>query len=111
MKTLKITILAEDIKSTDYFSSSDCAITRALHRAGRPDLKHCGSMHIGLTNPDGDTDYIGQIDQETYNTVIGMYHHSNKDIKEYLGEHHLAKIGRIEPRDFEATITLTEEES
>jgi hypothetical protein len=41
---LKLTILAEDIKRTDYLSSSTCAITKALHRAGRKDLKDNGTL-------------------------------------------------------------------
>jgi len=38
METLKLTILANDILTTNYTDGQDCAITRALARAGRPDL-------------------------------------------------------------------------
>jgi len=34
MKTIQITILAEDIRTTKYCNFEECAITKALHRAG-----------------------------------------------------------------------------
>lgn len=52
MKTiLTLTILASDIKSTYYGNARDCAITRALSRAGRPELTDCG-QGINNTNLD-----------------------------------------------------------
>lgn len=38
---LELHILAQDIRETHY-TSRDCAITRALHRAGRTDLRDAG---------------------------------------------------------------------
>lgn len=39
---MKIKILAKDFKNTSYFKCSDCAITRALHRAGLKNLEDEG---------------------------------------------------------------------
>jgi hypothetical protein len=45
MKTkLKLTILAEDILKSNYLTSNSCAITKALARAGRKDLKDNGTL-------------------------------------------------------------------
>lgn len=37
-----LTILAEDIRQGNYMDSSNCPITKALHRAGYPDLRDSG---------------------------------------------------------------------
>jgi len=42
MSTVKLQILKKDIEETSYFNQSDCAITRALHRAGYDDAKDEG---------------------------------------------------------------------
>ena len=42
--TLTLQILEEDIRETDYFNHEDCVITRALARAGRPDLYDDGEL-------------------------------------------------------------------
>lgn len=46
MSTITLTILEEDIRTTDYTYSKDCAITRAMRRAGFPYGKDCGSYLI-----------------------------------------------------------------
>jgi hypothetical protein len=43
MVKIVLNILASDIKETDYLRASDCAITRALLRAGYPNLIDCGT--------------------------------------------------------------------
>lgn len=40
---IPLTILAQDIKETNYMDSSDCAITRALSRAGLSNYWHAGT--------------------------------------------------------------------
>jgi hypothetical protein len=73
MTKLTLTILAQDILTTSYLNSHDCAITRALHRAGRTDLDDCGDIKHLPTNT-----YIVKTSQnESYfnlvNKVLGMY--------------------------------------
>jgi len=41
--TIKLNILANDILETEYSNSRDCAITRALARAGFPNYEDCGT--------------------------------------------------------------------
>lgn len=43
MEELILNILASDIETTKYIDNDDCAITRALARAGRSDLIDCGT--------------------------------------------------------------------
>lgn len=45
MGLLKIKILAEDIKLNNYCNAEECPITRALARAGRPDLMECVGIY------------------------------------------------------------------
>ena len=77
---IKLVILASDILESRYLDTSDCAITRALHRAGYHDYEDCGD---GIY-----TDDLNQIvsdENESYkdlvSLVLGMY--STKENKTY----------------------------
>lgn len=69
MKTVTLHILAEDIKTTNYLSQENCAITRALQRAGI-NAKDCGvrikSLDTGLD--------IGS-NKAASSKVVAMYRH------------------------------------
>lgn len=95
MKKITLEIKAEDIMSSRYLICGDCAITRALHRAGYKDYRDSG-IHI----IDRNSKTIVAEGNRTYdalaNKVIGMYSH--KDGKEYTnGE---GVVEPIEPVDF-----------
>ncbi len=94
---IKIKILAEDIRNTNYFSSKDCAITRALHRAGYPNLRDCG---VSIMNDnDGSRSNImnhGEYMKMT-DKVINMYAFVDKQVK---------MNSPVEPEDFEFIIEV-----
>lgn len=46
MPIIKLTILAEDILTTNYFQTRDCAITRALHRNGFNEWRDTGTSIV-----------------------------------------------------------------
>lgn len=89
MTKVTLKILASDIRNTQYANAKDCAITRALHRAGYPHLKDCGTdIFDTITNKE----VISADDSIEYNNlmnrVINMY---------YMDE---------EPKDFQVTLEL-----
>lgn len=45
---IELEIKAEDIESTEYVDARDCAITRALARAGHPELIDVGKYIAGV---------------------------------------------------------------
>ena len=71
MKKVTLTILANDILETNYLNSSDCAITRALKRAGlNYEDSGIGITHVG-SNEEVSIDnsqYKNLVDK-----VLGMY--------------------------------------
>ena len=80
MGILKLTILASDILNSEYTNGNDCAITRALARAGRPDLMDDANQIIIKT--DVHTDFVkrdvivppsNEQYQEMQDAVYGMY--------------------------------------
>jgi len=80
MESITLKILASDILSTNYTDAQDCAITRALARAGRPDLMDDANQIIIKTDtkvpfvvrniivPPSNEQY-----QEMQDAVYGMY--------------------------------------
>lgn len=100
MATIKI--LAKDIKQTEYASENhDCAITRALRRAGY-------KMHdvgIGIMTDKGEKWVVIDDYSETYQDmrkkVAQMYRHYGKEIPGCLGT-----IKGIPPKDFEVELSL-----
>ncbi len=65
MATIKLQILAEDILKSNYFNSDDCAITRALARAGYPEYSDIGNE---ISSDEGEK-IIGD-ENETYQSLI-----------------------------------------
>lgn len=98
MPQLILQILEKDIRETNYINSNDCAITRAIRRAGYPLGKDSGSLSL-------DNDICIHYYNEDYNTfvdkVMGMYAGAGMRLTE--GD---IKKGRepIEPADFEHII-------
>lgn len=82
MPEITLNILASDIKETDYYNSEDCAITRALSRAGRPDLQDVGR---GIEYKDLNiinrfvTDWSNPSYQDLVETVLLMYGYKNPE--------------------------------
>lgn len=78
MKTITLTILAEDILLDNYKDYKECPITKALHRAGYLNLEDIG--FISGKDNDGNNiiiDNHGMLYNDTYNDLIvklfGMY--------------------------------------
>ena len=93
---VKLQILAKDIKESDFFHSDDCAITRALKRAGFPHLKDTGT---------------GIEEKETGRRVAGMrtlgYNKLNSRVQHmYHGAGIITASESEEPADFEMEIAL-----
>lgn len=91
MTILKLTILAEDILNSEYINGQDCAITRALARAGRPDLMDDANqiiVKVDLHQPFVQRDVVVPPSNEQYqlmqDAVFGMYR--NKDGSDYEEE-------------------------
>ena len=115
--TLKLQILAQDILESDYTVSKDCAITRALHRAGRTDLKDGGVLRLDnddytkLADTNNNQSYF-----ELVYKVLGMYYtkdHSNG--KSLLGYGYVTNpmkkrkpIELVPIEDFEHTLIFEE---
>ena len=103
MKTITLKILAEDIRSSNYTSPTDCCIARALRREGidgahnSTAIRYNGNMFKTL--PD-----------EINNKVLRMYAHidSNWDKLAQPNEwgEECALLGTLEPQDFEFEVEL-----
>lgn len=102
-----ITILAEDIKTSNYFDSYDCAVTRALKRAGLDEHRDHG---MGIQNGNG-TDIIPFTLPEykqMRSMVLGMYRTAGK-LKDTFCEEGLGHISHIIPvplKDFSITLPI-----
>jgi hypothetical protein len=96
MKELILNILALDIQTTGYLNARDCAITRALARAGRPDLIDEGVDIIKYSK-----DYPKK-ERVTY--------YGNKDYFELSEKVHDMYYGMIVPEDFTHKIIIYESE-
>lgn len=83
MSEITLSILASDIENTDYMQSEDCAITRALARAGRSDLKDVGRGIIRCKDPNIFNRYIINWDNPSYqelaSRVILTYEDKNPE--------------------------------
>lgn len=101
MKTIELHILAEDIKTTDYYKGSDCAITRALKRAGLTKAKETGG-DIEIKSPVLDIDYntslhLIKTPRDLSNKVREMYRYLDK----------LSSDGsKTEPEDFKYSLEI-----
>jgi hypothetical protein len=100
---LVLKILAKDILENGYVDSDKCPITRALARAGRPDLADCGGLYINEQFPDG---YLCDgTDNKSYrrlvNKLFGMYA-TKKNIDFNCG------VAAIPIKNFQATINFKE---
>ncbi len=75
MKQIKLEILAEDILLDNYYDSDHCPITKALHRAGFPDLEDQGCIYVEGT-------CINSYNNESYKDLLikllGMYNSFSK---------------------------------
>lgn len=66
-REITITILAEDILLDNYTNSSECPITKALHRAGYTELKDTGNIKGEL---DGEYISIHHRENESYEALL-----------------------------------------
>ena len=91
---LELHILAEDILEVSYFDGKDCPITRALARAGHPELHDSGNE---IVNDETSKKIIDRRDP-TYETLV------NRVISMYIGAGILqldcARRVPEEPKDF-----------
>lgn len=100
MSTITLTILEEDIRTTDYTYSKDCAITRAMRRAGFPYGKDCGSYLII-----DDYTLIRRSENDSYKKLVervtSMYAYVEMPVQD--AEHLMKRWGITEtkvPEDF-----------
>lgn len=97
MKTVTLNILAEDIKTTNYSNSSECAITRALNRAGI-EAHECG---FGIKTKEGKE--LAKTPAPLLAKVMAMY-----GCKSYYPTQNSQKesLEPIEPQDFSFELEL-----
>lgn len=109
MKTLKLDIKAEDIHSTDWYDQKNCAITRALNRAGL-DAREVGKYVAYLKNIlEEDRDFVVsaglapkvETPTELDYTVRAMYAHTGAAVG--------VGLVHITPKDFTYEIQIPEE--
>jgi len=72
MESLTLKILKSDIDTTFYTDGWNCAITRALHRAGFPDWYDCGT-YIKDKNGNKIVTWNNSDYDKLCSTVIKMY--------------------------------------
>lgn len=101
LTTLSLNILAKDILENDYINANECPITKALARAGRPDLHDIA----GLYNKADEKRLFFTDSNPSYQTlrdnVLGMY--ANKD-----PDHYGSSYPSLPIEDFSVTITFEE---
>jgi len=99
MKTITLNILAEDIRTTDYTNSSNCAITRALRRAGIWAEEGGGSIYHNDRSLE--KRYI-DTPEDLHEKVKRMYAHVEKEMgkQSYWGKG-CEQLGPLEPADFD----------
>ena len=99
----KIKILASDILETSYLNCDECAITRALHRAGFYDLQDIG---VGISKKHERNFILDRKNLEYLNLsqrILSMY--SYKDNEDYINLESKV-VEREEPKDFEVELPL-----
>jgi hypothetical protein len=87
MSEITLNILASDIEETDYSNSDDCAITRALRRAGKLGWKDTGT----------------EIQSETRAYIVELY--KNKSFTTLSKRVVDMYYNDLKPEDFTHTIT------
>lgn len=98
-------ILAEDIRTTDFGRYEDCAISKAVERAGYKGFHHDG-FHI--ENDEGKHLNLNSIDDLSMK-VLHMYYHPSTIFSKKRFLHGVPdNITTIEPVDFEYTITIAD---
>lgn len=79
MTKLKITILASDILENNYTDAYNCPITKALARAGRPDLYECVGIFKKESEGHSSSDEL-ILDSREYrelsDILFGMYNYA-----------------------------------
>jgi hypothetical protein len=90
-----IKILAEDIRATSYSDPYDCAITRAIRRAG---INGYDAVMIVATNVTNKV--ICGLNEEDYDLVLAMYAYGDPEMYD-----------SIEPRDFDMRIIKYDDSS
>jgi hypothetical protein len=78
--TIKLNILAEDIKTSNYCSNKDCAIARAFERQYPEQCNTNWSVGGVRIQIDGDFKY--QIDMDDNNILIDMYN-QRREIEDF----------------------------
>lgn len=95
-KTLKITILASDIRESSFSSGGDCAIARAFKRK-----TNCKDVSVGVKMVIGPKGGYS-IPKESQDKLHGMYKGKPRNINESIFLNMVAEdIKPIEPKDFE----------
>ena len=96
-KTIEIQILAEDIRTSNYVNPEDCAMTRALRRAG---IKACEVG--GSIQPDNGVNCFGR----RITTPDGL----KEPVKQMYAfiEPGWGKIEKVEPEDFTFSLEVPE---
>lgn len=104
---LTITIKKEDILADNYTDSQVCPITKALARAGRPDLIEC--VGIYKRNAQGYSGVPVLANDEYHGLMVKLYsmYASFPTTHSYDNYGH-EKITPIEPADFDYTIEFEE---
>ncbi len=92
MKTVTLQILASDILTTQFTNSEDCAITRALSRAGYPHMRHTG-FEIASGKPGIDEVYYATNDK-------------NPELVDLSDKVDMMYMNLEKPEDFEHTLEL-----
>jgi hypothetical protein len=108
MESITLKILASDILTTNYTDSQDCAITRALARAGRPDLQDDANQIIKKLNV-SESDEFGDIEREIviYSNNIGYQKMEESVYGMYNAKRGQQYCGKLHPIvDMEFTITF-----
>lgn len=99
MRIVRIKILAEDIRTSDYTKTSDCAMTRAFKRANL-DMRECGGQILKGSESFSSFEFIMNTPSELNNKVIAMY----KYVAPY--KNYENTIDPMEPQDFEFDLNL-----
>ncbi len=95
MKTITLKVLAEDIKTSRYTNSRDCAIARALKREGI-EGSH-SSIAIGINGK------YTRLSDDVNLKIRQMYFHLDR-FANYGDD--VTRLGSLEPEDFEFAVTI-----
>lgn len=73
MKTVTLTVLGKDIETSEYTNYLDCAVTRAIKRAGIEAHDGVDGIYMDDTPDFATRKRIGHIERPIYDHIIGMY--------------------------------------